>query len=701
MDVKFPVPWFLFHVCATIRNSKPRVFLSLPLPAALPCRAGREGRAAHWMPGMPWQHPCRNSYVRCSDELLLHSIAYSCSLSFCSALLCPGKLLSKQLCCPQCLSVACPKKALFHVIHSSPVFSHVTLRAECAQVGWPAKECNKHPVLPCAPCLVLAVPRTPDAALSSHHVHSLKHRVRATKPNNSHPQVHNQRSGLAGRVAAAGAAVRGLLSNTGRRSCALRCYYPSLAGVPSSLGRTAAFKMPTTIASLPDKVLAWIFEHLTFSERHQSVVQVCKRWRLMMNLTPQLLSTIDLAVGGGTRAAARLCSFSRWLLQHGVAHVQKLNIEFSLTEDHPDSEQLAAAVQAALVGCGVAGRLRALRVVGPLGQLGIWACSLRSVRRLVLVGEQSDHDEEEDLPSWGNPALPALEQLQMAGDIQLPPSIRLPPSLTRLHLCYRWIGDTQLPHRLTALTRLHTLSLEQLECPSAGYWALAQLPSLRRLVIRNCTSWPACLSSLTRLEALALDDEEVELLTGADEQGSDIIAAAMPRLRHLTLLALDSVHGEPLVPAALTCLTGLHSFHWLEGGGGALPPGSWLCSVRQLAANAACIADSLPALAAATQLEQLGALFGGDQSEDDRFPDVLCAAAHLPALQRLVLRGSRELFGDNVEALLAAQRARPALQISCRSFERQNFDSAWAEFCSVCGYSCRPDLSRAAFLNTP
>lgn len=245
--------------------------------------------------------------------------------------------------------------------------------------------------------------------------------------------------------------------------------------------------------------------------------------------------------------------------------------------------------------------------------------------------------------------------------------------------------------QVTALARLHQLSLINAEYNSSGYSALLHLPSLRHLELYRCHSLPACLSQLTQLEALVIDDHcgALGLVDPEEEDGlsaTDIVAAALPRLQQLTYLALDSTHPRASLPVELTNLTNLRSFYWLEAGGGVLPPGAWLSGVRRLAAVAGCVADSLPALAAATRLEFLGLhyLNGVPQSA---VAGMLQGVASLPAMRRILLHGTHASFGKNAQALLDAQRQHPHLTFKCQSFETDDMMwDAWGAFCAACGY---------------
>ncbi|KAL4425648.1 hypothetical protein ABPG75_009664 [Micractinium tetrahymenae] len=448
-----------------------------------------------------------------------------------------------------------------------------------------------------------------------------------------------------------------------------------------------------SLHSLPDSLLASTLSNLSLTERHRSPVLVCRRWHQLLHTTPQLLSSIDVAFGEGQRGADRLQAFSAWLLQHALPHIRRLNLEVGDMPDAQASRQVVARIVAALVGCGLAGKLEGLRLEGPPCQPALWTGTQPSLRRLIVEANEDVWEEEGDLDWRMSPkGLPLLEELVLTGLVSAPAGLALPTGLTKLHLS-SFKAQPFLPQQLAPLTRLHSLSLAELTCPSAGYAGLAQLPGLRRLGLRSCQFWPACLSALTGLEALALVDDadsSNRVQSGADESGTDILAAACPRLQRLTLLALDSVQGTPVIPSAVTSLHGLHSFYWFEYSGGTLPAGEWLRSLRRLTAFAESLAASLPALERhATSLEVAGAYFyDTKQADATHLAAALGSAPRLPALRRLLLRADEELFAQQLRGLLAAQRARPDMLVDCVHW------TGYERFAAECGYCFFPEAHK-------
>lgn len=187
--------------------------------------------------------------------------------------------------------------------------------------------------------------------------------------------------------------------------------------------------------------------------RHGSATLVCRRWQHLANSAPHLLRIVSVQFRtGDKRAAARLGSFCAWLLTHTAQLVQGLNLEVEAAKGGAPagtSEQLAAALAATLVGCGMAGGLTALRLRASTALPFGWESSLHSLRRLTVLTKA-------EVPLLWHPpssALPALQELALVGDpLNLPPSARLPPSLTKLHL--KSVATDTLPPQVTLMCRL-------------------------------------------------------------------------------------------------------------------------------------------------------------------------------------------------------------------------------------------------------
>ncbi|KAL4440523.1 hypothetical protein ABPG75_003524 [Micractinium tetrahymenae] len=180
-----------------------------------------------------------------------------------------------------------------------------------------------------------------------------------------------------------------------------------------------------------------------------------------------------------------------------------------------------------------------------MGEPSVWACTMRSLRRLHVLCLGGSPK-----PWTAEPGdLPCLQELELDDSVVVETYTHLPPSLTKLRLD---VGAKKAAHpvKLASLSRLHSLALGGAR---EGLDLLAGLPSLRRLSLLLCSSWPACLSQLTALEALELDNTasmEVEGDTGnlADAgAAAEALAAALPRLArlsHLLLVCRDSFQSR-------------------------------------------------------------------------------------------------------------------------------------------------------------
>jgi len=190
---------------------------------------------------------------------------------------------------------------------------------------------------------------------------------------------------------------------------------------------------------------------------------------------------------------------------------------------------------------------------------------------------------------------------------------------------------------------------------SDGYAPLRALRgSLRRLALVKCLQLPACLPQLTALEALMVDDAEERLQEAAS--AGDVVVAALPRLAHLTFLALD----RP--PAALAGITTLRSFHWSFQWDeeDVLPAGAWLSGLERLEAHVDVLRHSLPALRSASRLQYLGVWCDKECSLEQLSPLLPWAASH-PTLQQLLINAEPELLAAAFGAACAAQRRNPRL----------------------------------------
>lgn len=218
--------------------------------------------------------------------------------------------------------------------------------------------------------------------------------------------------------------------------------------------------------------------------------------------------------------------------------------------------------------------------------------------------------------------------------------------------------------------------------PSYSYGVLSAIGSLRSLALSQCAALPACLSELHSLESLSIDDIAGVMEHEAGEPAA-ILAAALPRLTHLTRVMLVSRREGatpeeppppyPLAPVLLAGLAGRSQLSGLVVDTGApagvhLPAG--LSGLTELAVPAQLLADSLPALKAATGVQLLGMLRWDALAEDAGIEAALLWAAQLPQLERLMIEVDEEQGEDAMAALGSAIRetAQPCCR-NARGFE--------------------------------
>ena len=222
--------------------------------------------------------------------------------------------------------------------------------------------------------------------------------------------------------------------------------------------------------------------------------------------------------------------------------------------------------------------------------------------------------------------------------------------------------------QVAALTGLVELRLYRIDYSSDGYAPLTRLQGLRRLQLSWALLLPDCLPQLTQLTALEIRYDPGDHAVGSE---SDVVEATLQQLSQLQHLALGpNIPGVDSPPAALAHLPALRSLYWRQGSTQldfpvlpALPGGTWLASLRCLVAPAHILACSLPALAAAQQLEILGVECR--QGDEVATLAVIRWGARRPSLRHLLLQVAGpgmplEVWG----AVLEAQRCCPALRIT-------------------------------------
>ena len=255
----------------------------------------------------------------------------------------------------------------------------------------------------------------------------------------------------------------------------------------------------------------------------------------------------------------------------------------------------------------------------------------------------------------------------------------IPAHTTPSHsACHRWL-------QLAALTELQELGLMQLGDPPAEQLGeLSCLADLQLLELSSSRQLPPGLARLTSLRALHIADTPVpdQPDVEAARQSSASLAATLLPLARLTELALCNIAYAASLPVSLGCLSQLQRFAWhgfpLEDP--ALPAGPWLASLRWLSVPADAAACSMPALAAASNLEFLAARDFGSLPGCKQLPLVHWTERH-PALKTLCL-GTRtakvEMDCEVLEALLGAQRRRPDLLIEHTLPGAQMLDSQFS-----------------------
>lgn len=157
-------------------------------------------------------------------------------------------------------------------------------------------------------------------------------------------------------------------------------------------------------------------------------------------------------------------------------------------------------------------------------------------------------------------------------------------------------------------------------------------------------------------------------LTRLSLQGVSFVAfAGLAQLTALQELSVDGyLSGTSAELAVLAALPRLRLFRWLNrkqppaDADAALPGGPWLASLESLIAVIYILANSLPVLAAATQLQLLG--IGGTVTANRVF-EVIAWASQCSSLRHVLFSGYET--GD-LNVLLEAQRGRPDVRFEDR-----------------------------------
>ena len=235
----------------------------------------------------------------------------------------------------------------------------------------------------------------------------------------------------------------------------------------------------------------------------------------------------------------------------------------------------------------------------------------------------------------------------------------------RMHPFIKCFSLRQTPPSSLQMSTL--TNLVELKCCPFDYsplHGLSALRSLRKLWINCAAAPPSCLSLLTSLQRLTLNDYK----GGFGEEDLEELRSALPQLQQLTGLVIE-VGVQLTFPrsddqaafAACPQLVSLRFDAWMRDGPPCSLTGPWLVRLRCLAAPLHVIAASWPALSStATQLRQLGLHC---DCEDDA--DLACQVAgwaeqHTP-LRRLIVYPDDPHWAPDYRARLLHVQRRPTL----------------------------------------
>lgn len=187
---------------------------------------------------------------------------------------------------------------------------------------------------------------------------------------------------------------------------------------------------------------------------------------------------------------------------------------------------------------------------------------------------------------------------------------------------------------MSALTRLEALSICQTDYEREGMALLERLPRLQSAAFSSCFALPGCLSRLTGLLRLCLNQQTV--------YARDV--DALPHLSQLTCLALMGVTDEDgALAAALPDMPQLRALAWFVYGAEVphevgqpllpVPSGPWLGSLQHLEADYWHLAAALPCATSLQQLSLAADWLSGEAMS--RLTGVVRCAAALPLLREL------------------------------------------------------------------
>ncbi|PRW32843.1 hypothetical protein C2E21_8154 [Chlorella sorokiniana] len=411
------------------------------------------------------------------------------------------------------------------------------------------------------------------------------------------------------------------------------------AAAGAGIGEQGSDAAPCTLMGLPDHLISKCLEPVELAERLTSVAFVCKRLSTLSLCADERCVRIKIT---GARAVERSRQLLLWLPRHAPS-IKYLSVE--MAAGPAEGGEAAAEADVAEVDNIAACCLSAFGVLGG-GQLV----------QLTLRDKSS-----EAMPAQVA-ALINLEELQlkcrsysadsMAGISSL-------PALTNLVLsCF-----TAMPAGLAGMTQLARLELNTCtdSAPVAGLAAmLTSLTGLWDLWIGgDYASVLPALTALTQLEKLGL------MLYTTGPEAEEDVEGAVPAAAAAAAVGPGAAAAPAAAPAA-----GAGAAAGAAGDAAtqpSLPAGSYLSGLLELDVNWPLLANSLPALEQAIQLEYLAMHSVPDPkaAPTEQWDSTFNWLARHPPLQQLHLRLSddEQISFAAFDALMRLKDRRPGLQL--------------------------------------
>ncbi|PRW33171.1 small GTP-binding [Chlorella sorokiniana] len=419
----------------------------------------------------------------------------------------------------------------------------------------------------------------------------------------------------------------------------------------------AAAGQPPQLLDLPEDVLLRIALQLSL-QGQLLLAGVCRKLRQMCAGPSELWRVVKAtlrAEEGADAALQQLVRFRRWLRPRlpAVEHLQ-LSMWTPLTHTAP-----VALLDELLAGSGAGlphqPPLPLARLTIPW--LGAVDFHLSTLAHLPALRSVAFYDTR--LRVFGGPLAPGEQAAQQGGPLPSQPPLTdftvdggqlhfdvqvqggwLPLSVTALRLTECQLRD--LPRGLlSSLTNLRSLKLHRNELGLASLSASLQHCTALQMLNLSCCQlrrFPSAVSALTRLKILYLHN--------AFSPNYMPPEAAWDALRPLTALRFLAVSGNslPALPPAVVQMSHLLALHCEQNSFAALPPGPYLCSLRELLLGWHMALASPAALQAATRLTRLvlwrTSLQDGPMDPSLDLPAVageplVNALAAMPALRRV------------------------------------------------------------------